>query len=72
MTDPRCCLHTDRKVDVGGLSRLGMTLRRGERATPEDAFMMTPFKTAVPNAGRPYPGILVAVNKKIQDVGPLE
>jgi hypothetical protein len=46
-----------------------MTLRRGERTTPEDAFMKTPFKTAVPYAKRPYPGVPMSVNKKIQDVG---
>ena len=49
---------------------MGMTLRRGERATPEDPLIKrTPFKTAVPNAGRPYPGVLKRVNKKIQDIG---
>jgi hypothetical protein len=47
-----------------------MTLRRGERATPEDAFIVrTPFKTAVPIAGKPYPGFNQRVNRKIQDVG---
>ena len=51
---------------------MGMTLRRGERAKPEDAFMRSPCKTAVPYAGRPYPGDSMRVNKKIQDIGPLE
>jgi len=55
---------------LAGRVELGMTLRRGERATPEDAFIDTPFKTAVPNAGRPYPGVRTPVNRKIQDVGP--
>jgi hypothetical protein len=31
--------------------------------------MRTPFKTAVPFAGRPYPDVPMRVNKKILDVG---
>ena len=46
-----------------------MTFRRGERATPEDAFIETPLKTAVPNASAPYPEVVLHVNRKIQYVG---
>ena len=57
------------KVDFGGLSREGMTLRRGERTTPEDDSMRAPYMTTVPNALQPYPGNWACVNNKIQDVG---
>jgi len=57
------------RMDFGGSSRFGMTLRRGERATSEDASIITS-----PNnrAGRSATVVERAfiVNSKIQDVAP--
>ena len=58
------------RMDFGGSSRFGMTLRRGERATSEDASIITTSQNNRAGRSATLGDCVVEVNKKILDVAP--